>query len=284
MDSRSLERLCQLANVVAPGDLTMLPEHWSISKASSRGGRRHIELYGSPGTPAGRSLGGRNAQAKFRADPEYFRSLGVAVRKTVKNPRLSADLAEFIGIVLGDGSITSRQVTITFNALDAAYAEYVQQLIWNLFEIQTHSSLDQADHAISLVASGVQLVEILEKLDLKRGNKVTQQVDLPAWVWRERDFQIACLRGLIDTDGCVFRHAYRVNGKNYTYTKLAFTNYSRPLLVSTKRLFETLGLFPTIHKDGRRLYLHNTDAVHTYFQVVGTRNPRYRQRYSGEVA
>lgn len=197
----------------------------------------------------------------------------------MKRPLLSADLAEFVGIVLGDGGITNRQVTISFNTLDAAYAAYVKQLVSKLFDIQASFSIDRIDHTLSLIASGVALVEILQGLGLKKGNKVEQQVDVPSWVWRRRDFQIACLRGLMDTDGCVFRHAYRVNGKVYTYTKLAFTNYSRPLLLSTKQLFETLGLAPTLHKDGRRLYLHDTKAVHRYFEVVGTHNPRYRQRY-----
>lgn len=283
MDGRSFERLCQFAEVPHPKGVTWLPEHWSIPRASRIGGRRHIELHGNPGTPEGRSRGGRHSQQRFRSNPEYFRSLGVAVRKSVSRPPPSADLAEFVGIVLGDGSITSRQVTISFNVLDAEYAKHVTGLVSELFGVRSSSSIDQTDHTISVIASGVELVEVLQGLGLKRGNKVTQQVDVPAWVWQQRDFQIACLRGLMDTDGCVFRHTYRVNGKTYTYTKLAFTNYSRPLLLSAKQLFETLGLAPTLHKDGRRLYLHDTKAVHKYFELVGTHNPRYRHRY-GEVA
>ena len=279
MDERSLNRLCRFADLPRPR-VKVLPEHWSAPKASSLGGRRHIELYGNPGTPEGRSRGGRTAQERFRSNPEYFRSLGVAVRKRVTKPPLSADLAEFVGIVLGDGSITSRQVTISFNLLDAEYAEYVKRLVLRLFDIQARSNIDQTDHVISLISSGVELVELLEELGLRKGNKVRQQVDVPAWICQREEFQTACLRGLMDTDGCVFRHSYRVNGKMYTYTKLAFTNYSRPLLLSAKRFFEALGLAPTLHKDGRRLYLHNTKAVTEYFGLVGTRNPRYLQRYS----
>lgn len=279
IDQRSLEQLCQFANLPTPSRVTILPEHWSVPKASCIGGRRYIELYGNPGTPEGRSRGGRNSQVLFRSNPAYYQSLGVAVRKPVKTPAFSADLAEFVGIVLGDGSVTSRQVTISFNLLDVQYADYVKRLIETLFAIRTGSHVDQEDHALTVTASGISLVEFLEAVGLQRGNKVKQQVDLPSWVWRKRAFQVGCLRGLIDTDGCVYRHAYRVNGKLYTYTKLAFTNYSRPLLHSTKRLFEELGLFPTLHRDGRRLYLHDTRAVKKYFEVVGTHNPRYRERY-----
>lgn len=278
MDDRSLDRMCELAQLPKPSRVTLLPEHWSTAKASRLGGQRHFELYGSPGTAAGRSLGGSKSQQLFRSNSEYFRSRGVVVRKTICKPSLSADLAEFTGIVLGDGSIRHGQVTISCYELDRGHAEYIRQLITRLFEIEVGMSADSKDHTVSVVASSVELVEFLNILGLQSGNKVKQQVDLPSWIWQKREFQVACLRGLMDTDGCVYRHAYRVNGKVYTYTKLAFTNYSRPLLSSTKQLFENLDLFPTIHKDGRRLYLHNTQAVQKYFTVVGTNNPRYLDR------
>ena len=72
MDEGSLNRRCELAKLHRPEGIVLLPEHWSVANASRIGGRRHIEWYGNPGTPAGRSLGGRNAQRRFRSDPEYF--------------------------------------------------------------------------------------------------------------------------------------------------------------------------------------------------------------------
>jgi hypothetical protein len=279
MDDRSLTHLCQIARLPKPSRITFLPEHWSTAKASRAGGLRHFQLHGNPATATGRSLGGRNSQRLFHAQPDYYRALGVIVRKVVRQPPLSAALAEFIGIVLGDGSIRVGQVVVWCNLLDIAYAQYLKRLIFNLFSVKASLSVDLRDHVVAVLASSVALVEHLETLGLKRGDKVRQQVDVPSWVWQRRDFQMACLRGLMDTDGCVYRHAYRVNGKLYGYTKLAFTNYSRPLLDSTKRLFEALGFFPTLHKDGRRLYLHDTQAVQRYFASVGTNNPRYRKRY-----
>ena len=169
---------------------------------------------------------------------------------------------------------------ISFNkVLDVAYAEYVEHLVKKLFGLTLGRVIDKVDNALDLVISSVRLVEVLESLGLRRGDKVKQQVDVPRWVWSERKYRIACLRGLMDTDGCVYRHRYVVNAKMYGYPKLCFTNYSRPLLDAAKRLFENLGLFPTIHKDGHRLYLHDSTAVKRYFEIVGTHNPRYRQRF-----
>ncbi len=287
MDQVSLDRLCQVANLPHPRGVTVLPEHWSAPKAARLGGLRHGQLYGSPGTPEGRQRGGQNSQKLFRASPDYFRLKGVAVRKEVPLPSLSSELAEFIGIMLGDGGMTSRQATVSFNRLDVAYADYVQEMVKKLFRMTAAKIFDRKDQVVYLVMSGVELVERLETRGLQRGHKVKHQVDIPDWVWRCREYQISCLRGLMDTDGCVYRHCYAVNGKVYTYVKLCLTNYSRPLLNSAKKLFEGLGLFPTLHKDGHRLYLHDTTATRRYFELVGTHNPRYRQRFEqfvGEVA
>jgi len=45
------------------------------------------------------------------------------------------------------------------------------------------------------------LVQELERLGLKCGNKVTQQVGVPNWIQNNTSYTIACVRGLIDTDG-----------------------------------------------------------------------------------
>ncbi len=279
MDDVSLNRLCAFAKVQQPEGLTLLPEHWSTAKASRLGGLRHVELYGNPATRSGRSLGGQNAQRRFRANPEFYHARGVAVRKSVRRPYYSGDVAELVGILLGDGSIRARQVTISSNVLDADHAAYIQDLVLKLFGLQMSQGLDMDDHTITLTASSTELVECLVAMGLHVGDKVRQQVDVPNWVWRKREFEMGCLRGLMDTDGCVYRHAYQVNGTRYRYTKLAFTSASAPLLHSVKRMFEHVGVFPSLHRDGRRLYLHDSNGVKKYFDLVGTHNPRYLYRY-----
>jgi len=280
MTESNLDRLCEVACTPQPSGIRLLPEHWSVEKAARLGGVAHARLYGSPGTPEGRRRGGVVAQRKFRAMPEHFRARGVSVRKPIRRPRPSADLAEFVGIVLGDGGVTRYQVIISLNrSRETPYSEFVRGLVTQLFGIDSTRVFDPEDDAMDLVVSSVELVEFLGSLGLKRGSKVRQQVDVPGWVWQDHAYQIGCLRGLMDTDGCFYRHHYRVNGLAYAYSKLCLTNYSRPILESAKRMFESLELFPTIHKDGHRLYLHSAGGVARYMRFVGTHNPHHRARY-----
>ena len=78
-----------------------------ISK-SRLGGLRRVELYGNPGTPEGRSTGGKRTIQLFRSNPELARSLGFAVRKEIRCPARSSELAEFVGILLGDGGVRNK--------------------------------------------------------------------------------------------------------------------------------------------------------------------------------
>lgn len=76
--------------------------NWLKSKklASRKGGLAASEKHGGPGTPEGRRKGGKHAMA-------ILRKRGIIPRaKPFHYPeKLSSELAEFIGILLGDGHI-----------------------------------------------------------------------------------------------------------------------------------------------------------------------------------
>ena len=86
--------------------------------------------YGNPGTPDGRIRGGLASIAK------QIESGGQSpfVARTVRYPKHSADLAEFVGILLGDGCINKNQISISLNIKsDKDYASYVVELTEKLF-------------------------------------------------------------------------------------------------------------------------------------------------------
>ena len=54
-------------------------------------------------------------------------------RKKVVLPKYSSELAEFFGIMLGDGHLSDYQVTVTLGTKEMAYAEYIVTLMAALF-------------------------------------------------------------------------------------------------------------------------------------------------------
>lgn len=283
MNYEALLRLHRISKIPIPKDIKILPEHWSIKKASRLGAIIHNKLYGNPGTLEGRRKGGRNSQKLFRSNPEYARKAGVIVRKIIKEPAHSEELAEFIGIMLGDGGISNYQINITLNnETDREYSVYVQELIKKLFSISVFVLSRRLEKTDRIVASGRSLVEFLKRKGLIVGNKVRSQIDIPAWILNNRKYAIACLRGLIDTDGSFYSYEHTVFKKKYYNFAMCFTNHSMPLIKKVSRILNKLGLSPIMNT--KRVYLHRAKDIDKYFSEVGTHNPKYLQRYKNFIS
>lgn len=261
-------------NVKLPEDIKKLEDRWIKFKSRNGkiGGYAFKKIYGNPATPEGRSKGGRNAL-------KILRERGIIPESTVFNhPYYSRKLAEFVGILLGDGGITNEQIQITLNSIaDKEYLEYVKTLAKNLFKVAPKTFKKKDCNANVIYYNGVNLVNFLKEIGLKTGNKVKQQVGVPPWI-NKKCYKIACLRGLMDTDGGVFIHRYKVNGKEYSYKKICFTNYSVPLLSFVHRTLSELGFTPKIINDigmvNKKVWLYNSKEVKQYFEVVGSSNER----------
>lgn len=279
IDQRSLQQLCQIASLPLPDDITLLPEHWSVARASRLGGLRRLALHGPPGTPEGRQRGGVAAQVTLRALGKMKPGGGWQLRKSILIPSRGEDLAEFIGIMLGDGCIRNAwQIGVSFNQHgDQPYAAFIRKMIERLFGLD--AALYIRPSAADLVVSSTALVCLLQELGFPRGSKCETLVEVPAWIKNTSNTRIACLRGLMDTDGCVFRHRYRVSGKEYAYVKLAFASATPCLTQFVAESFQMLGISAHVRQGGQRVFVDGRKSVVRYFEVVGTHNPRYQQRF-----
>lgn len=273
MTLRAADLFCSSFNYVLPEDKEALVERWKKRKeeASRTGGIARFKKYGSPGTEEGRRKGGIRAIANLRRN-------GVVPKlKTYKAPTFNENLAEYVGIMLGDGGITSSQCTVTLNSIaDSDYAKFVCDLAYKLFGEKPKIYKKKDCNAVTLYYNGSALVRYFCSIGLKVGNKVKQQVGVPDWVKNSSSYRIACLRGLMDTDGGVFIHKYTVNGKKYRYKKICFSNRSMPLLVFVMETLSQLGFNPKIidRVENKKVWLYNENEVSRYLNTVGSHNLR----------
>ena len=275
----SLKRIYEETGLSLPTQLRLIPDFWHLREAARLGGQHHAKLYGPPGTLESRRKGGHISCERFQANPELAKACGFIIRKAIKRPRKSDRLAEFIGIMLGDGSLSSRfQVGVSFNSkTDRAYGAYLQQLFRTLFGLSATIQRRADTYGWTVVASSRSLVEHLQRLGLVAGNKVAHQVDIPKWIWAKPSYQRACLRGLMDTDGSIYRYAHRVNGSTYEHVALCFTNHSQPLLRSVQQLFINCRFRSRV---GRyHVFLNRQTEICQYFQIIGTRNLKHLTRF-----
>jgi hypothetical protein len=278
INQESLSTLLKLPNSQIPKPMRILPEYWNIKSAAALGGIARYKKYGNPGTAYGRKLGGIKAQERFRLDPEYAQAVGIKMRKEIIYPGESEYLAEFIGILLGDGGVTKNQVRITFNRVtDTLYSKFIQNIIKKLFGISSSVIQKNSSKGDDVVVSARNLVEFLIKKGVKIGSKIRNNVDVPAWILSKREYKIACIRGLIDTDGSFYCYNHKVNNKFYFNFAMCFTNYSKALLDSAYNILTSLGFTPT--RSRRRIYLHKNIDIIRYFAIINSHNPKHVEKY-----
>lgn len=278
MSYGALLNLHKISKLPLPTGLIVLPDYWSTNKAGRTGAVNRYKIYGNPGTVEGRRKGGLTIWQRYMACPSFLRDTGFVGRKEIKFPHKSKLLAEVIGIILGDGSINKYQVKISLNAkTDAEYGDFIFDLCYKLFGIRAKESIEK--NALNLVLSGVNLTTYLQELGLKCGNKIKQQVDIPDWILQKKEYSLVCLRGLVDTDGGIYRHRHFVDGKKYNHFGICFTAYSLPLLGSVYDILVGFGFNAKIDRKGKHVFLYRKDELKRYFDNISTSNPTLRGRY-----
>jgi len=245
---------------------------------SRLGGLRRNELYGNLGTSKGRSKGGRKTVRYFQQNPKLAEKASFIIRKKIHLPKKSRHLSELFGIILGDGGLSgNHQLTISFNReTDKEYSLYLKNILRKLFLVDCNIHFRKNNLGADIVVSSSNLINFLLKHGLVVGNKVRNQVDIPGWINRKKDYQKACLRGLIDTDGSFYHHKYYCNGKKYNYLKLCFASRSKPLLNSVWRILKEFNFNAYMHGD--QVFINSRLGIKKYFEEIGSNNPKHSNK------
>lgn len=274
MTEASADAFCRQFSLVLPEEKDVLIRRWVLSKkvAAKRGGISRFQKYGSFATVEGRKKGGRKAI-------EILRNKRIIPScKTYLLPKAySSDLAEFVGIMLGDGGLTPLYISITLNSeADQAYIYFVISLCEKLFGERPKIHKHRNDKAVALYYNSKVLATYFISIGLKVGSKVKQQVGVPEWIIKNKEYSKACLRGLMDTDGGIFLHRYLSNKKRYTYSKLCFSNRSIPLLLFVYETLIEFGFTPKLIEkvENKKVWLYNAQEVKQYLLKIGTNNQR----------
>lgn len=98
-------------------------------------------------------------------------------RKLVSLPKYSVQLAEFFGLMIGDGGINNPwQANITLNAIkDREYAAYISKLCKALFNIAPAIRKRKERQALVISLASTTVVDFLVMNGLPRGNKLKKR-------------------------------------------------------------------------------------------------------------
>ena len=130
-----------------------------------------------------------------------------------------------------------------------------------------------------IIVHSKRLVDFFISLGIKSGNKIKNKISIPKWIFENKDYLKACVRGLIDTDGCI----YTLKPKYPHYYQLSFKNYNTRLLKDVRKAFIQLGYPISKISGGIQIYLTQQEALRKFYKDVGFSNIKHQKRYRSPV-
>lgn len=161
----------------------------------------------------------------------------------INSVQLNEDLAEFIGIMLGDGNIgiysnaknhLYYRCGITLNCNEHLVISNVVQLCHTIFGLTPHIRKRKNANCIEISMNKREVVNTLISNGLKNGSKIKNESGIPQWILENQNYIVKCLKGLIDTDGSIY-----INKSNQI-VYIGFTTHCKQLLNDVANAFSLI--------------------------------------------
>jgi hypothetical protein len=250
-----VKSLCRMSNIPFSSlSITELkPENWGKIKGGSIGIRSLMKRY-------------PHKLIEWRRKGDKRGRL-----KKIKIPSLNEDLAEFIGVYLGDGTITRYFIRISGDGrYDISYFNYLSKKIYDLFNVKTSTIKEKRGNSCYLLISSKEICNFLrEEYSLEYGNKIKNKTIIPKQILINKKLSLACLRGLVDTDGSVSRR-----GNQFC---VQFASHNPNLLNQVNDLGKKYGVFT--YFSGNETGTNKWGNVVRYFHIVGSSNLKHIIRF-----
>lgn len=235
------------------------------------------------GVATARRMGSEELAQKMAHIRSFIRKKSRS-RPLARQPDLTApDLWEFFGAMLGDGCLSKYHVNdrksarycmlITGNSkFDEEYFEHLRSLVKRLFGLNPSILKEKRANVLRFVIQSRAAFEVLESMGYPVGRKT--DLGLPAKVlslpW---ECKKVVIRGLFDTDGCIF--ARKDEGYRYPYVMITSAHDKlRRQLVEMLRERD----YPAyIHGDD--VLVRGAANLRMWMSDIGSRNPKIVKRY-----
>ena len=196
--------------------------------------------------------------------------------KKIKFPEIDEKLAEFVGVYLGDGTLTKYFIRISGDSrFDNHYFKYLSNLIREIFEIDSKITKEKNHNTIYLTIYSKEVCLFFEKnLGIKLGDKIRNNTLIPKIFLENNILSLALLRGLMDTDGSISRRGRK--GEQFT---VVLTSHNPNLIEQVKSISDKNNLFSFISKKRDQIGTNSKKRIVNYFKIVGSSNLRHIIRF-----
>lgn len=210
------------------------------------------------------------------------------VRNVTLPQRLSTKLAEFVGIMIGDGylyqNFNKYRIGIVGNPkTDYDYFVHIGGLIKHLFNIDT--KIVKRGRGLRIIFGSKAVFYFLTKvIGLDHGQGKGQRVTIPHHFLEHKEYQAPLLRGIFDTDGSIF-----VSDKKGApdYPCIELTTTSTVLAHQVKEILVDMNfrVAKIRRREGKahmlpseKVSLYGRKNAELWFENVGFSNPLKQER------
>ena len=168
------------------------------------------------------------------------------------------NLAYIIGVAIGDGNLSNpngRAVRLRITC-DLKYKKLIRRILLSIQKLLPHNKVSIVNRTETYcdISCYSNKWENWLGWKAKGGPKYKQNISIPNWIKRNRNYSISCLRGLLETDGSIYI--------DRGYRMVNFVTIIPKLAEDVVKIIKKLGFIPNIYK------------------ITSTKNARYNIRIS----
>ncbi len=197
-------------------------------------------------------------------------------------PKLTSELAEFIGIMSGDGYMNHYSNGHYFIEIaghsenDLEYhKKYIASLVERLFAIRPTLVFKKGQNTLCSRISSKRIFNILEYLSFPKGKK--NNLIVPSWISANKKFFLSFIKGIYDTDGSMI---LRTRGQH----SISLGLKNRKLILEIKSFLERMNYFVSYNectqKDKRGftstvycIRINQKVLINKFKNQIGSSNP-----------
>lgn len=177
----------------------------------------------------------------------------------------NGDLAELIGVVLGDGHICiyprCEELRVISNSKNDGFIQRYAGLMEKIFEKKPYVIPSQSANSTKI---GFYEKFISKRLGILPGARKDLKIDVPKWIFKNKEYVVRYLRGLYEAEG-----SFCVHKQTYTY-KFLFSNRNESMLSNVYDLMKTLGFRP--HRSRYQIQISKKEEVYKATEVLSFRD------------
>lgn len=176
----------------------------------------------------------------------------------------NGDLAELIGVILGDGYIGKFPRTEVLNIFSNSHNRGFIKRYANLIEkIFRKKPTQRKQKGVNCVRITIYQKNISKRFSIPAGARKHKNIKIPFWILKNGTYLKRYLRGLYEAEG-----SFCVHKPTSTY-KLLFSNRNKSLLINVYKALKILGFHP--HKSGHQIQISRKKEVYKAKDAINFR-------------